>query len=150
MLQKLQLDSYRFYRRWDSNCSNYKSKGNVVNKENRNALLRNLIQTTFETNTCFYGNKRSWWQHNFKFRKYDSCWIFSWDLIQDERNETLEDFQNKQELIFYLLQILLHEDLHIDDISCVVNFDLPRAVADYVHRIGRTGRTGKSGDAISL
>ena len=32
----------------------------------------------------------------------------------------------------------------------MINFDLPRAVADYVHRIGRTGRAGKSGDAISF
>ena len=40
--------------------------------------------------------------------------------------------------------------MHIDDISCVVNFDLPRAPADYIHRIGRTGRAGKSGNAISF
>ncbi len=36
------------------------------------------------------------------------------------------------------------------DISHVINFDLPRAAEDYVHRIGRTGRAGATGTAISF
>jgi ATP-dependent RNA helicase RhlE len=40
--------------------------------------------------------------------------------------------------------------LHMDDLSHVVNFDLPNISEDYIHRIGRTGRAGKSGIAISL
>ncbi|MBN2531076.1 MAG: DEAD/DEAH box helicase [Deltaproteobacteria bacterium] len=40
--------------------------------------------------------------------------------------------------------------LDITDISHVVNFELPQAPEDYVHRIGRTGRAGNPGDAISL
>ena len=40
--------------------------------------------------------------------------------------------------------------LHLEDISHVVNFDLPNISEDYIHRIGRTGRAGKSGIAISL
>lgn len=40
--------------------------------------------------------------------------------------------------------------MHIDDIACVVNYDLPRSPADYVHRIGRTGRAGKKGTSISF
>ena len=40
--------------------------------------------------------------------------------------------------------------IDVDDISHVINFDLPHVPEDYVHRIGRTARAGKSGDAISL
>jgi superfamily II DNA/RNA helicase len=40
--------------------------------------------------------------------------------------------------------------LDVDGISHVVNFDLPDAPEDYVHRIGRTARAGGSGNAISL
>ena len=40
--------------------------------------------------------------------------------------------------------------IDVDDISHVINFDLPHVPEDYVHRIGRTARAGKSGNAISL
>lgn len=40
--------------------------------------------------------------------------------------------------------------LHVDDLTHVINFDLPDAIESYVHRIGRTGRAGKTGVAISL
>lgn len=40
--------------------------------------------------------------------------------------------------------------LDIDQLPHVVNFDLPQATEDYVHRIGRTGRAGTEGEAISL
>jgi ATP-dependent RNA helicase RhlB len=40
--------------------------------------------------------------------------------------------------------------LHIDDLSMVVNYDLPADPESYVHRIGRTARAGKTGKAVSL
>lgn len=40
--------------------------------------------------------------------------------------------------------------IDINQLPCVINFDLPYVAKDYVHRIGRTGRAGKKGHAISL
>ena len=40
--------------------------------------------------------------------------------------------------------------LHIDDISHVYNYDIPKDVESYTHRVGRTARAGKKGQAISL
>ena len=40
--------------------------------------------------------------------------------------------------------------LDIEDLPCVINFELPSDVQDYTHRIGRTGRNGKSGTCITL
>lgn len=40
--------------------------------------------------------------------------------------------------------------LDVRDIEYVINYDMPRVIEDYVHRIGRTGRAGKLGTAISL
>jgi superfamily II DNA/RNA helicase len=40
--------------------------------------------------------------------------------------------------------------LDIQDVSHVINFDLPDESEDYIHRIGRTARMGKSGEALSL
>ena len=123
----------------------------TVNKENRSALLRYLIQNNdWEQILVFMANKRSCDNIAFKFRKYGlNAESFHGDLLQDERTDTLEDFKNKKINILFCTDIAAR-GLHIDDISCVINFDLPRSPADYVHRIGRTGRAGKSGDAISF
>ena len=122
-----------------------------VNKENRSPLLRNLIENhSWEQILVFMANKRSCDNIAAKFRKYGlNAESFHGDLLQDERNETLQDFKDKKIKILFATDIAAR-GLHIDDISCVVNFDLPRAPADYIHRIGRTGRAGKSGNAISF
>lgn len=85
-----------------------------------------------------------------KFRKHGfHAESFHGALEQDERNFTLEDFKNKDINILFCTD-LASRGLHIDDISCVVNFDLPRSTDDYIHRIGRTGRAGKKGTAITF
>lgn len=40
--------------------------------------------------------------------------------------------------------------LDIRDIRCVINYDLPQNIEDYIHRIGRTGRAGDKGVSISF
>jgi len=71
------------------------------------------------------------------------------DMSQGHRNRTL------RRLVDNRLNILIATDvaargIDVKDISHVINFDLPRATEDYVHRIGRTGRAGATGEAISL
>ena len=45
---------------------------------------------------------------------------------------------------------IFEECLHVDDVSLVINYDLPERSEDYIHRIGRTGRAGNKGRAISF
>ena len=45
---------------------------------------------------------------------------------------------------------ILARGIDIDDITMVVNFDVPREAEDYVHRIGRTARAGAGGKAVTL
>ncbi len=71
------------------------------------------------------------------------------DMNQRQRTRTIKMLQDKK------IDILVATDvaargLDINDISHVINFDLPRDVEDYVHRIGRTGRAGNKGTAISF
>ena len=122
-----------------------------VNKENRSALLRELIsKNSWKKILVFMANKRSCDNIAFKFRKNNlSAVSFHSDLTQEERNETLNEFKENKIKILFATDIMAR-GIHIDDIDCVVNFDLPRASADYIHRIGRTARAGKSGTAISF
>ena len=73
----------------------------------------------------------------------------SGDVPQKKRLSLLMRFQSGE------LPVLIGTDvasrgLHIPDVQCVINYDLPQDREDYVHRIGRTARAGASGDAISL
>lgn len=71
------------------------------------------------------------------------------DKSQGARNRSLESFK-KGDLQALVATDVAARGIHMDDLTCVVNFDLPQVAEDYVHRIGRTGRAGKSGIAISL
>jgi len=123
----------------------------AVNRENRGPLLRHLLEREgWEQVLVFMANKRAADNIAAKFRKYGfSADSFHGDLTQEERNATLRDFKAKQFRILFATD-LVGRGLHVDGIDCVVNFDLPRSPADYIHRIGRTGRAGMSGTAISF
>jgi len=40
--------------------------------------------------------------------------------------------------------------LHMDDVACVINYDVPKTAEDFIHRVGRTGRAGAQGRATTL
>jgi ATP-dependent RNA helicase RhlE len=95
-------------------------------------------------------NRRATDNIAMKFKKYGiAAQSFHGDLEQEERNETLKDFKEKKIQVLFATDIAAR-GLDIDDIECVVNFDLPRSPADYIHRIGRTARAGRSGKAVSF
>ena len=71
------------------------------------------------------------------------------DLSQRERERTLEAFKSGQIPIMVATNVAAR-GLQIDDISHVVNYDLPEDPETFTHRIGRTGRMGKSGVAVTF
>jgi ATP-dependent RNA helicase RhlB len=73
----------------------------------------------------------------------------SGDVPQKQRLRMLMRFQTG-ELAVLIGTDVASRGLHIPDVQCVINFDLPQDREDYVHRIGRTARAGASGDAISF
>ena len=71
------------------------------------------------------------------------------DLPQPKRLKLMEQFKDGS------LKILVATDvasrgIHIEDISHVINYDIPQDAENYVHRIGRTARAGKTGRAITF
>ena len=71
------------------------------------------------------------------------------DLDQNAREHTLNRFRQNQVKVLVATDVAAR-GLDIDDISHVINYQLPDDPEVYIHRIGRTGRAGKSGIAISL
>lgn len=68
---------------------------------------------------------------------------------QNARQRALEQFKNRQIRILVATDIAAR-GIDIDDLTHVLNFDLPNVPETYVHRIGRTGRAGASGTAFSF
>lgn len=68
---------------------------------------------------------------------------------QSARTKALAEFKSG-ELHILVATDIAARGIDIDQLPCVVNYDLPQVAEDYVHRIGRTGRAGASGLAVSL
>jgi superfamily II DNA/RNA helicase len=71
------------------------------------------------------------------------------DLKQNVRNKTVEQLRRGR-IQFLVATDVAARGIDINDVTHVINYDLPKFSEDYVHRIGRTGRAGKTGIAISL
>jgi len=75
--------------------------------------------------------------------------VISGDIPQRKRMRILDDFKDGK-LQFLVATDVASRGLHIDDVTHVINYDLPQDSEDYVHRIGRTARAGAVGKAISF
>lgn len=71
------------------------------------------------------------------------------EMPQDKRNKAVAKFSNGYVNVLVATDVAAR-GLDIDDITHVINYDMPRTADVYVHRIGRTARAGKKGTAISL
>lgn len=71
------------------------------------------------------------------------------DLPQRKRFRLMEQFKNGRIKILVATDVA-SRGIHVEDISHVINYDLPQDSENYIHRIGRTARAGKTGKAFSL
>ena len=85
-----------------------------------------------------------------KLRKaYFSAEAMHGNKSQNARQKTLLNFKHSKTQILVATDVAAR-GLDVDDISHVINYDLPEEAETYLHRIGRTARAGKEGTAISL
>ncbi len=75
--------------------------------------------------------------------------VLSGDVPQKKRMRILEQFK-AGEVLYLVATDVASRGIHVDNVTHVVNYDLPQDREDYVHRIGRTARAGASGHAISF
>ncbi|MBY4640717.1 DEAD/DEAH box helicase [Gluconacetobacter entanii] len=78
-----------------------------------------------------------------------ACGVMHGEHTQARRERTLRDFRDHR------LQVLIATDvmargIDVEDVTLVVNYDIPDQPESYVHRIGRTARAGRQGSALSL
>lgn len=78
-----------------------------------------------------------------------NCTSLHGDREQADREQALEDIKSGDVRILIATDVA-SRGLDIEDITHVVNYDFPRNIEEYVHRVGRTGRAGRSGISLSF
>ena len=71
------------------------------------------------------------------------------DMRQEDRNKIMSDFRRGVCRVL-LATDLLARGIDVQQVSLVINYDLPNNIESYIHRIGRSGRFGRKGTAINF
>lgn len=123
----------------------------LTSEEDKYKVLYNLIVQHEISRVIVFVNRRDetrrledkLYRHGFK------TGLLTGEVPQKKRIRTLDEFKEGK------IEVLVATDvagrgIHVDDISHVVNYNLPEDAEDYVHRIGRTGRAGAEGISVTL
>ena len=123
----------------------------LVNDRDRLAATMRLLEVEAATRVIIFARTRARTSEvaNALTRSGYPAEPLNGDLSQDARERVMGRFRNDQIKVLVATDVAAR-GLDIDDISHVINYDLPLDAESYVHRIGRTGRAGRDGVAISL
>lgn len=123
----------------------------LVSKSNKSKLLIDLLKAKKSDSVLVFSRTKHGADKIVKVlsREQINAAAIHGNKSQNRRQKTLNDFKNGS------LSVLIATDIaargiDVDDLSLVVNYDLPNVPETYVHRIGRTGRAQASGRAISF
>ena len=122
-----------------------------VDQASKTPLLLDLLEKEkFERVLVFTRTKRSADRlaHILEMREHSSNRIHG-DRSQSQREAALAGFKNGKTRVLVATDVAAR-GIDIESVSHVINYDIPEAPEDYVHRIGRTGRAGSTGRAITL
>ncbi len=122
-----------------------------VAMESKTALLLDLLERErFERVLVFTRTRRGAERlsHILEAREHKVNRIHA-DRTQPQREAALRGFKDGRTRVLVATDIAAR-GIDVDSISHVINYDVPHAPEDYVHRIGRTGRAGNRGRAITL
>ncbi len=131
--------------------SNITQRAVEVNRLNRRPLLQHLLkEENWAHVLIFVSSKRAARNLAAKLQRNGiEAGAFHGDLDQEERTRVLSEFKNRSVRVLVATDIAAR-GIDIENLSTVVNYDLPRSPVDYIHRIGRTGRAGAAGAAVSF
>ncbi len=122
-----------------------------VDNNEKNMQLNRLLLSKQPESCMIFCNTRNTVDkvQRFLFRKGYSSQALHGDIPQVRRMKTLQQFKQGQFNLLVATDVAAR-GIHIDDLSLVINYDVPIEKDGYVHRIGRTGRAGNGGQAITL
>jgi len=104
-----------------------------------------IQQATIFVNTR---QKAEWLAENMRRRGFDLNYIHG-DMDVGERRARMADFRSGKSRVLISTD-LLARGIDVQQISIVINYELPVQRENYIHRIGRSGRFGKKGASINL
>jgi len=115
------------------------------------SLLNKIIATELPDSCMIFCNTKD--QVDIIAQKMDnrgySCSKLHGGMEQKDRIDTMQAFK-RGEFQFLVATDVAARGIHVEDITHVINYDVPVEKESYVHRIGRTGRAGGSGKAITF
>jgi ATP-dependent RNA helicase RhlE len=125
----------------------------LVEQHSKTALLLELLEKErepFERVLVFTRTRRGAERlsHILKARDHSVDRIHA-DRSQPQREAALRQFSNGRTRVLIATDIAAR-GLDVESVSHVINYDVPAAPEDYVHRVGRTGRAGNEGKAITM
>ncbi|MBX7043339.1 MAG: DEAD/DEAH box helicase [Ignavibacteria bacterium] len=122
----------------------------IVSKDDKPALLIDLLKNERDL-TIVFCNRKHITEKLAKLltNKGIPSKCLHGDMTQAKRESVTKDFRDKK------IRVLIATDvasrgLHIEGISHVYNYEIPKEAESYTHRVGRTARAGNKGEAISL
>jgi ATP-dependent RNA helicase RhlE len=123
----------------------------VVYDAQKGALLKHVLKTiSWQSVIIFSSTKEMVKKLDGSFQRAGlPARAFHSDLDQQEREEILRGFKNKQINILIGTDVL-SRGIDVEGISMVINWDVPPDPEDYVHRIGRTARAETTGTAVTF
>ncbi len=122
-----------------------------VAQESKTALLLDLLEReSFERVLVFTRTRRGAERlaHILEARDHSVNRIHA-DRTQSQREAALRDFRDGRTRVLVATDIAAR-GLDVEAVSHVINYDVPAAPEDYVHRVGRTGRAGNEGQAFTI
>ncbi|KAA8540773.1 hypothetical protein F0562_024308 [Nyssa sinensis] len=123
----------------------------VTELEKYNRLIRLLTEVTDGGRILIFVETKKGCDQVTKKLRMDGWLALSihGDKIQAERDRVLAEFKSGRNPIMTATDVAAR-GLDVKDIKCVINYDFPSTLEDYVHRIGRTGRAGAKGAAFTF
>ncbi|MEQ8428457.1 MAG: DEAD/DEAH box helicase [Gammaproteobacteria bacterium] len=122
-----------------------------VDKARKTELLKSLLQNNNLYQVLVFSRTKHGADKLVKHLKREniSAAAIHGNKSQSQRTRALTEFKQNKTRVLVATDIAAR-GIDVQQLSHVINFDLPNVAEDYVHRIGRTGRAGASGEAISL